>query len=271
MLWIIVGKHFKWSKIMATKIYFNTINIVIFTCSIFFMAGCKTTGTAADIGNENIQTAKQEEPKPVAVAEPAADEPVRQAPILRTPQQNNNEGCSVNEEDDGSLMVISDKKDWFLYIKESAKVDCSSFGGNATITDGHLTITIKALIPNSDSTANMERLLREQAVKHIKARLEKEYRTGSQLKFESKKLGRFKRPALCVNADLDMNGTAGKIAACVTSKLNINDEVVIHRAVWTGPVSDYDEKLTFKQVKKAAASWFRYSDTNTMGKIIHKW
>ena len=245
---------------MKNKFYY--LGTLLFLMS----AGCGTTANKPAPRSEYGEFSSLEDP----LEESAEPRPVRQAPILRQNSQDNHKTCSVTQEDDGTQVVISDQKDWFLHVNKSANVDCSNFGGNAIITDGLITVTIKTLTPSSGDEKNMEKLLREEAVKYIRSELKNKYGNGSDLRFKEVKL-RPRRPALCANADLSMNAIPGKVVACITSKKNINDEIIVHRTVWTGTVDEYDPKGTFKLVKKTASGWFRYSDTNTMGKITNKW
>ena len=190
---------------------------------------------------------------------------------IRVDSTEANKKCNISDMEDGTNMVTSNEHDWFLYAPKTATVECGKFGGNALITDGPMTFTIKPLVPQGMSGKEAEKMLRDQAVGFVRSGLQEEYGSGRDLKFEEAKLGKFKRPALCADADLSMKGTPGRVVACITSKTNVNDEVVVHRTVWVGPTADYDAKATPKMVKEAAANWFLYSDTDGMGKILRKW
>jgi len=204
----------------------------------------------------------------VATPSPPPEEPKA---IQRVNTIEEQKKCHVSDEEDGSRMVFSAEYDWYLYVSQTAEVECGTFGGNATIRDGALTIRIKSLVPSVEGDGDAEQLLREQSVGFVKTELAEQSSGASGLTFVPEKLGRSKRPALCVESDLDLKGTPGKVVACVTSKKNINDEVVVHRVVWVGPADSYDSKATVKLVKEAAANWYRRSDTDGMGKLLRPW
>lgn len=241
--------------------------IHVFTFALVFLLGCgettpkKTTIMPPVTVTEDIAVTKPPKPKPPKVQS-----------IQRVQSIQNNRKCRMDEQEDGTIQVVSDEKDWFLYVSNTAQVECSNFGGKVKVTDGALTMKMAALVPREGGTGNIEFELREQATRFIKTELTEKYgKTKAAITFKKTPVGRSKRPALCVDADLDMNGIAGKIVACVTSKTNTNDEVVVHRAYWVGTVDEYDEKQTNAQVKNAAAAWFLYSDTDMSGKILYKW
>jgi len=231
-------------------------------------AGCGAP--VADVSSpETMQPQSNETVAPPVSAPPPAAP--RSAPTLKVASADANSKCRVSDQEDGTIMIVCSEKDWFMYMPATAQVECSSFGGKAKIVDGLLTIRVEALIPREGDVTNMEAELRENAVKYIKADLAEKYGENGDIKFEATKLGKSKRPALCAQTALNMNGVPGKIAACITSKKNADDEIVVHRAVWIGEDAQFDAKTTFARVKKEASSWYLYSDTDGMGKILHNW
>ena len=227
-------------------------------------------------------TAPAPETTPVDFPETPAPETLDRPPHTPEPPQGppkvtqridatNQSKCDVFDEEDGTQMVNAQDYDWFLFVSTDATVECGNFGGNVTITDGNLKQIIKPLVPEGMSGKEAEEMLREQAVGFIRSGLQQEYGDGKNLKFEKVKLGKLKRPALCTDSELSMKGIAGRVVACVTSKTNVNDEVVVHRSIWVGDAGAYDATATPKLVKEAAANWFRYSDTDGFGKILVKW
>ncbi|MBN2802771.1 MAG: hypothetical protein JXR91_06730 [Deltaproteobacteria bacterium] len=207
---------------------------------------------------------------PPPVIEQPVQEPV-QAEIQRTQPVHDQKKCSVTDQEDGTNMVVSNLKDWFLYVPLSAKVECGTFGGDVTIEDGPVTIMVKSLVPNGTADKTMEAEFRGQTVKYITTSLREKYGSAPSEEFKEVKIGKYKRPALCIDAPLDLKGTKGQIAACVTSKTNADGEIIIHRVLWIGPLDEYNPKETFTSVKKSAAAWFRYSDTDGMGKLMQNW
>lgn len=243
--------------------------IVGYTLVLFSMiaAGC---GGAADEHPTTPEPLLTPQTELVETPPPPPPQPTKPAPIMRTESYEQNLKCRVDEQEDGTIQVVSDEADWFLYASATAQVECGTFGGKVKIVDGPLTIKVESLIPK-ESSGKIEAELRERATQFIETEMADKYKNTTDLVFEQTKVGRKKRPALCIDTDLDMDGFPGKIVACVTSKKNVNDEVVVHRAYWVGTIDQYDAKETVQQVKKESASWYRYSDTDMMGKILNSW
>ncbi len=242
------------------------ILLVLMPC--WLLASC---GGAANVPPQStpLETAVEPKPMPV-VSTPEPEPPPREEPIKRIAPADERK-CDIFDQEDGTQMVLTVEHDWFLYVPTSAQVECGTFGGNVTITDGNLKQTIKPLIPQGMTGKQAEKMLREQSVGFIRTNLYQEYRDGKDLAFKEVKLGKYKRPALCAEADLDLKGFPGKVVACVTSKTSAADEVVVHRAIWVGDTASYDPKATPKLVKEVSANWHLYSDTDGFGKILHKW
>ncbi|MBN2718109.1 MAG: hypothetical protein JXX14_19845 [Deltaproteobacteria bacterium] len=238
------------------------------TCLSFGLASCGAAEPAPEttpmLATEDLEPSP---PPPVSKPEPPPATPSVSQRVAATGQSK----CEQFEEEDGSIMVTAQDYDWFLYVTANAQVECGTFGGNVTITDGNLKQIIKPLVPEGADGAKAEEMLRDQAVGFIRSGLQSEYGDGRDLAFEKTKLGKLKRPALCADADLNLKGFMGRVVACVTSKTNVNDEVVVHRSIWIGEAGEYDENATPKLVKEASANWFRYSDTDGLGKILIKW
>ncbi|MBN2525568.1 MAG: hypothetical protein JXR76_04180 [Deltaproteobacteria bacterium] len=247
----------------------NPLKISVLLGCFWLMSCGGATEAAPETMNEapfEVTEPEPPPPPPVRKKEP----PPQQEPIKRVAPVDQDK-CAVFDQEDGTQMVMSHENDWFLYVSAEAKVECGTFGGNVTITEGVLEITVKPLIPQGVSGKEAEETLRDQSVRFIRSGLQSEYGSGRDLAFEKVKLGKHKRPALCADAELNMKGMPGRVVACVTSKTNISDEVVVHRAVWVSDASAYDASATPKRVKEAAANWFRYSDTDGFGKILRKW
>ena len=244
------------------------LRILSILVSCWWLISC---GGAVQNPADSVPQELPPDPEPVVVAPQPKPEPEpRQEPIKRVAPADERK-CDVFDQEDGSQMVLTVEHDWFLYVPTSATVECGTFGGNVTITEGDLQQIIKPLIPQDMSGKEAEKMLREQSVGFIRTALYKEYGDGKDLAFKETKLGKFKRPALCADASLDMKGFQGHVVACVTSKTSAADEVVVHRAVWVGNATAYDEKATPKLVKEASANWHLYSDTDGFGKILHNW
>ncbi|MBN2344546.1 MAG: hypothetical protein JXX29_01385 [Deltaproteobacteria bacterium] len=234
---------------------------------LFFATIVGCGGAAQESETETISEPIM--PVEEVVEAPAVAEPQRPAAIQRTAGREDEKKCRVEEIEEGVIQVVSDMADWFLHVTPSSQVECGTFGGKVKITDGNLTIKVESLVPN-ETAGDIEAELRDQAARFIKSEMAEKYGSGSNLEFTETKVGKKKRKALCVEANLDLKGMAGKIAACVTSKQNINDEIIVHRVYWVGPESEFTE-ADAKRVKEEASNWFRYSDTDMTGKILNVW
>lgn len=224
--------------------------------------GCGASPAPVDDASDVDADATPPAPEP----EPA---PPPQQPILRVEAEPDYRKCSIYEEDDGSRMVSSYDSDWFFYVTPQAEVTCNYTTGTALVADGALRIDVRILIPAPGSDAQIEAQLRERTARQLES--EWAAHTADPIKFAPEKLGKSKRPALCVDATVTENNAPHRIAACLTSKRNINDEVVVHRAIWHGPAGEFDEAKTLRAVKEAAANWFLYSDTDGTGRILRRW
>ncbi len=180
--------------------------------------------------------------------------------------------CVAVDADDDMKMLYSDKDDWFFYVPGDSTVDCQSKPGVTQVVLGNtgLVLVLAALTPPDGKTIDVA--FQEFSVGFING-VSRSIEFDKPIELTKRPMGEAGRQAMCGEARFQTNNTPSAFLVCITWTENVNKDLLVHSVMWKVEEAEYlsNKEIAWSAMSDFASSWYRDSDTDKEGNLVHRW